>query len=94
MDPVRVAEAVLRERHGFTPLRMKVEVEECVGVSAVYELLEWAAAVALGEGADAFLATQGDVWDTQKDMLMAGIGAAVAVLFFSRWHDRALAKLK
>ena len=66
----------------------------CLGVSAIYELLEWAAAVALGAGADAFLATQGDVWDTQKDMLMAGIGAVVAVLFFSRMHDRALAALR
>lgn len=66
----------------------------CLGISALYELIEWGAAAALGEGADAFLATQGDVWDTQKDMLMAGIGAVVAVVFFSRWHDRALAKLK
>ena len=66
----------------------------CLGISAVYELIEWAAAVALGAGADAFLATQGDVWDTQKDMLMAGIGAAVAVLFFSSSHDRALLRLK
>jgi putative membrane protein len=64
----------------------------CLGVSAIYELIEWAAAVALGEGADAFLATQGDVWDTQKDMFMAGIGAVVAVLFFSRIHDRGLAQ--
>ena len=66
----------------------------CLGVSAIYELIEWAAAVALGAGADAFLATQGDVWDTQKDMLMAGIGAAVAVVLFSRRHDRTLAGLK
>ncbi len=66
----------------------------CLGVSAIYELIEWAAAVALGEGADAFLATQGDVWDTQKDMFLAGIGAVVAVVFFSQWHDRALAALK
>ena len=66
----------------------------CLGVSAIYELLEWAAAVALGAGADAFLATQGDVWDTQKDMLMAGIGAVVAVLVYSKLHDRALAALE
>jgi putative membrane protein len=46
--------------------------------------------MALGEGADAFLATQGDVWDTQKDMAMAGVGAIVALLLFSRWHDRQL----
>ena len=66
----------------------------CLGISAVYELIEWGAAEALGAGADAFLATQGDVWDTQKDMLMAGIGAVVAVVFFSKLHDRALGKLK
>ena len=66
----------------------------CLGVSALYELIEWAAAEALGAGADAFLATQGDVWDTQKDMLMAGIGAVVAVVFFSKLHDRALLRLK
>ncbi len=65
----------------------------CLGVSALYELIEWAAAISLGEGADAFLATQGDVWDTQKDMFMAGIGAVVAVLFFSRLHDQAMARL-
>ena len=66
----------------------------CLGVSAIYELLEWAAAAALGAGADAFLATQGDVWDTQKDMLLAGIGAVVAVVFFSKLHDRSLVALK
>jgi putative membrane protein len=66
----------------------------CLGVSAIYELIEWGAAIALGAGADAFLATQGDVWDTQKDMFMAGIGAVIALLFFSRMHDRSLAKIR
>ncbi len=70
-----------------------VVVLSCLGISALYELIEWGAAMALGEGADAFLATQGDVWDTQKDMAMAGIGAVVALLLFSRWHDRQLAAL-
>ncbi len=65
----------------------------CLGISATYELIEWQAAVGLGEGADAFLATQGDVWDTQKDMAMAGVGALVAILLFSKLHDRSLAKL-
>lgn len=68
-------------------------VLSCLGISALYELIEWGAAVALGEGADAFLATQGDVWDTQKDMALAGVGAIVALLSLSRWHDRALAGL-
>ena len=67
-----------------------VVVLSCLGISALYELIEWGAAMALGEGADAFLATQGDVWDTQKDMAMAGVGAIVALLLFSRWHDRQL----
>jgi len=64
-----------------------------LAISAVYELIEWAAAVALGQGADEFLGTQGDVWDTQSDMLMALIGASTAIALLSPWHDRQLAKL-
>jgi putative membrane protein len=62
-------------------------------VSAVYELLEWLAAAVSGSGADAFLGTQGYVWDTQSDMLLALVGAIVALLLLSRVHDRSLAKL-
>lgn len=61
-----------------------------LAVSACYELIEWWAAVALGQGADEFLGTQGDQWDTQWDMFMALIGAASAMLLLSRWHDRQL----
>jgi len=68
-------------------------VLSCLGISAIYELIEWQAAVAIGSGADEFLGTQGDPWDTQKDMALAGIGAIVALLTLSRIHDRALAKL-
>ncbi len=70
-----------------------VVVLACLGVSAVYELIEWGAAVALGQGAEEFLGTQGDPWDTQKDMALAGVGAVVALLTLSRWHDRQLAAL-
>jgi putative membrane protein len=70
-----------------------VIVLACLGVSAAYELIEWGAAVALGQGADEFLGTQGDTWDTQKDMALAGVGAAAALLLLSRWHDRQLAQL-
>ncbi|KUN63246.1 DUF2238 domain-containing protein [Streptomyces griseorubiginosus] len=63
----------------------------CLAFSAVFEMLEWAAAVIGGQAADAFLATQGDVWDTQWDMLCALIGATVSVLLLSRLHDRQLA---
>lgn len=61
--------------------------------SAVFEMLEWFAAVTGGEAADAFLGTQGDVWDTQWDMFCALIGATCALLLLSRVHDRALARL-
>lgn len=50
-----------------------------MAVSAVYELIEWGVALALGQGADEFLGTQGDVWDTQSDMLFALIGVTLAV---------------
>ncbi|WP_338244382.1 DUF2238 domain-containing protein [Aurantiacibacter hainanensis] len=63
----------------------------CLAVSATYELIEFGAAMALGQGAEEFLGTQGDVWDTQWDMLMCLIGAALALLLLSRWHDRQLA---
>jgi putative membrane protein len=70
-----------------------VIVLACLGVSAVYELIEWGAAVALGQGAEEFLGTQGDPWDTQKDMALAGVGAIAALALLSRWHDRQLAAL-
>ena len=62
-------------------------------ISAVYELVEWGAAVALGQGADQFLGTQGDPWDTQSDMGMALVGASVALLLLSRFQDRQIASL-
>ena len=61
--------------------------------SACYEFIEWGAALAGGESADAFLGTQGDVWDTQWDMFFALIGAITAQLTLGKVHDRALEKL-
>jgi putative membrane protein len=62
-------------------------------ISASYELIEWGSAVALGQGADEFLGTQGDPWDTQSDMLFALIGGSLSLLLMSRMHDRALGRL-
>jgi putative membrane protein len=62
----------------------------CLAISAFYELIEWWTAVALGASADAFLATQGDAWDTQWDMATALAGAIVAQALFGRFQDRAL----
>lgn len=65
----------------------------CLAISAVYEFVEWWAALLTGEAADAFLGLQGDVWDTQWDMLTALIGALAAQVLLSRLHDRQLAGL-
>jgi len=65
----------------------------CLAFSAFFELIEWWSALIMGAAADAYLATQGDVWDTQADMLCALIGAIAAVTFLSRLHDRQLARL-
>jgi putative membrane protein len=75
--------------------RMLAFVTLCVvlAISAAYELLEWASALALGQGADEFLGTQGDPWDTQSDMFMALVGAALALLTLSRFHDRQIRAL-
>lgn len=62
----------------------------CLAISACYEFIEWWVAVASGTAAEAFLGTQGDVWDTQWDMFMALVGSVVAQLLFSRMHDREL----
>ena len=64
-----------------------------LAISALYELVEWWVALLTGTAADAFLATQGYVWDTQSDMAWALFGAVVAVLLFSSWHDRQLQTL-
>jgi len=60
-------------------------------ISALYELIEWAAALILGQGAEAFLGMQGDIWDTQSDMFMALIGASGAMLALGGVHDRQIA---
>jgi putative membrane protein len=62
----------------------------CLAISACYEFIEWWVAVATGEAAEAFLGTQGDVWDTQWDMFLALVGAVTAQLVLSRPHDRQL----
>ncbi len=68
-------------------------VMTCLAISAIYEFLEWWIAIAAGVAAEDFLATQGDVWDTQWDMFLAACGAMAAVALLSRVHDRALGRL-
>jgi putative membrane protein len=65
-----------------------------LAVSATYEFIEWGAALALGQGADEFLGTQGDPWDTQSDMFAALLGALAALALLSRVHDRQIERLR
>jgi len=76
--------------------RIAVFLAICVAmaISAWYELIEWAAALILGQSADAFLGTQGDPWDTQWDMFMCFVGAVVAMIGLTREQDRQIAILK
>ena len=62
----------------------------CLAMSAFYEFVEWWVAVASGTAAEAFLGTQGYVWDTQSDMLMAFLGAIISLIFLGKLHDRSL----
>lgn len=65
----------------------------CLGISAAYELIEWFVSIMTGDGGDAFLGTQGYVWDTQSDMLFAGIGALVGLYTLRNFQDKSMEKL-
>ena len=80
----------------LTPLRrggwlVYLVLAAALSFSALFELIEWWAALAFGADADAFLATQGDQWDTQWDMFLCLLGASVSLLLWSRLHDGQLA---
>lgn len=62
----------------------------CLAFSALYELFEWGVAVATGDSAESFLGTQGYAWDTQSDMAMALLGAIIALVILSKFHDKQL----
>ena len=94
--PAMVAREILLRK---TPLKpggwlFTLVTSVALAISAIYEFAEWGAALALGAGADEFLATQGDPFDTQADMLMATLGAMLAQTLLARWHDRQLAALQ
>ena len=94
--PAIVAREILRRRFALVPGKFLsfVTLSICLAISALYELIEWLAALALGQGAHEFLGTQGDEWDTQWDMFLALLGASVSLLLFSRWHDRQIAAMR
>jgi putative membrane protein len=88
--PAVLAREILVRGQHVQGRKMLAFIVVCIvlAISATYELIEWAAALMLGLGADEFLGTQGDPWDTQSDMFMALVGAVTALLTLSRWHDR------
>ncbi|MGR0303871.1 DUF2238 domain-containing protein [Acinetobacter beijerinckii] len=93
--PTMVAREILIRNHILAKGKILSFIVICIvlAISASYELIEWAAALSLGQGAEEFLGTQGDEWDTQSDMFFALIGSITALLLLSRWHDRQIAKL-
>ncbi len=94
--PALIAREILLRGNFVRGPRMTAFLCICVAlaISAFYELIEWWSALALGQGADEFLGTQGDPWDTQSDMFLALIGATSAVIALSRLHDHQLAAIK
>lgn len=93
--PALVAKEIFVRRQFVSGKKMVAFLAICVAmaISAWYELLEWWAAVIMGQGADEFLGTQGDQWDTQSDMCMAFFGAMIAVILLARWHDRQIDRM-
>lgn len=93
--PAIVAREILLRTSPLRPGKWLFFLVLCVAlaISALYEMLEWWVAVASGSDAVAFLATQGDVWDTQWDMFLALLGALAALMLLSGWHDRSMRHL-
>ena len=94
--PAIVAREVLIRTFRLAPGGFLFFVTTCIALalSAVYEMIEWWAALALGQGADHFLGTQGDEWDTQWDMFLALVGATISQLLLARVHDREIQALR
>ncbi|MGV0885912.1 DUF2238 domain-containing protein [Acinetobacter venetianus] len=94
--PAIVAREILIRNHILPKGKMLSFIVICIvlAISATYELIEWAAALLLGQGAEEFLGTQGYEWDTQSDMFFALIGGSTALLFLSKWHDQQIEKLR
>jgi putative membrane protein len=93
--PALVAREILLRNKVVRGKKMLAFIVVCIvlAISATYELIEWGAALAMGQGADEFLGTQGDMWDTQSDMFFALIGAVMALLVFSRMQDQQIRRL-
>ncbi|WP_417776168.1 DUF2238 domain-containing protein [Stutzerimonas xanthomarina] len=94
VTPALLAREVLLRRHMVVPGKMLGFLALCIALafSAFYELIEWWVALIAGQGAEDFLGTQGDPWDTQSDMLMALLGALLSVTGLAGLQDRQIAR--
>lgn len=92
--PALIAREILIRGNYVNGRRMLNFIVLCIvlAISASYELIEWGAALWMGQGADEFLGTQGDIWDTQSDMFFALIGSVIALSIFSKLHDKLIKK--
>jgi len=92
--PALVAREILVRKKIIHGKKMLAFIVTCIvlAISASYELIEWATALVLQQGAEEFLGTQGDMWDTQSDMFLALIGAIVALIGFTKIHDKQIQK--
>lgn len=95
-SPALIAREILMRGNYVNGRRMLafLVISIVLGISAFYELIEWWAALWMGQDADSFLGTQGDIWDTQSDMFFALIGSIVALGLFSKYHDTLIAKME
>ena len=94
--PALLAREILLRKHvvnGRAWLNLFI-LSLCLAFSAFYELIEWWVAIASGEDAEAFLGTQGYIWDTQSDIAFALVGAITSIITLSRFHDTQLNNLK
>ena len=95
VTPALLAREILLRLRIVAPGKMVGFLSLCVALafSAFYELIEWWVALLAGQGAEDFLGTQGDPWDTQSDMFMALLGALLSVIWLSSLQDRQIARL-
>jgi putative membrane protein len=93
--PAVIVREILLRKSGLNrgKLISFIIISICLAISATYELVEWGVAEATGSTADAFLGTQGDIWDTQWDMFMALWGATISLVSMSNLHDKFLRKI-
>ena len=94
--PAIIAREVLIRKSPLKKGKWLYFVVVCISlaISASYELIEWITSELTGSAGDAFLGTQGYVWDTQTDMALALVGSILALLLFHKWHDKSMGEVK